>query len=280
MKELADKGVYTVATEPMVSGDWLAAALDDSGVVPVDVRPPHFYAQAHLPGAVNLPVFLLQGPDGGPPPEEAVAQRLGQLGISRATHVVAYDDGASPSAAVLYLLLSYYRHPAISVLDGGITKWRHDGRDWEYSSTAPTPVEYRMAGTDPAILASIQDVRAALDDPAVAIVDTRSPAEYLGLQMSAARNGHIPGAINVEWSNGLVQSEDAIAQARPASELRDIYAAAGITPDKTVIAYCQSGSRSSHTVLALKSLGYPDVRNYAAGWQEWGNRHDTPVDEG
>lgn len=53
-----------------------------------------------------------------------------------------------------------------------------------------------------------------------------------------------------------------------------------VTPDKTIIAYCRSGGRASHTFLGLKALGYPDVRNYLAGWQEWGNRDDTPVDEG
>jgi thiosulfate/3-mercaptopyruvate sulfurtransferase len=244
----------------------------------VDVRPPYFFSQAHLPGAVNLPAFYLQGPNGGPPPAVEFARRLGDLGLTRDSHIVAYDEGGSPAAAVLYWTLRYFRHPQASVLDGGITKWRREGRDWEYTAQAPERATYDTPAPEPDILATHDDALAALEDTGAVLVDVRSPAEFLGLQRAARRNGHMPGAINLEWTNALQIDADELPVTRAPDELRTLFAQAGVTPDKEVIVYCQSGSRSSHTFLVLDALGYTRTKHYAAGWQEWGNREDTPVE--
>lgn len=264
--------------EPLVSADWLAEHLDDGDVVIVDVRPPQFYMQAHLPGAVNLPIFFVNGPGGGPPSPAALAPRLGALGISRDTHVVVYDDGASPSAAKLYWALRYLGHRAVSVLDGGITRWRHEGRDWDYSPVQPQSVEYVPGPIDEAVVVSLQDVRERLNGESVVVVDTRSPGEYLGVQVTANRNGHIPGAINIDWTNNLEPAPDGLPVLRSDEELRRLYIDAGVSPDKDVVLYCQSGGRCAETYLVLDKLGYPHVALYGPGWQEWGNRHDTPVE--
>lgn len=263
----------------VVGGDQVAAELDDPGVVLVDVRPPHFYQQAHLPGAVNLPVFYLFAANAGPPAADDLVRRLGRLGISRSTRLVAYDDGASASAARLYWVLKYYRHPDVSVLDGGVTAWRHEGRDWEYTAVEPEPAEYEIPDPDPTVLTDLANVSASLGAPDSVIVDTRSPAEYLGLQRTARRNGHIPGAINIDWSNNLTLDEGVLHRLRSDDELRDLYQTSGVTPDKDVILHCETGNRASETFLVLKKLGYPRVALYTAGWQEWGNRDDTPVEE-
>lgn len=257
---------------------WLSERLD-SGLAIVDVRPPQFYTQEHIPGAVNLPVFFLSSPSGGPPEAEAFARRLGGLGITRDTHVVAYDDGASPAATVLFRLLDYYQHPSVSVLDGGITKWRHEGRDIEYQPVRPAPARYDIGPPDLAAAADTDRVLQALARDDVAILDVRSPAEYLGLQRTARRDGHVPGAINIEWSNNLEQTPDMLIGLRPDSELRDLYQQAGVTPDKSVIVYCQTGARASTTYAVLKKLGYERVAALVPGWQDWGNRPDTPVEE-
>src|SRR5947209_2010808 len=193
--------VYTASVPVVVDTEWLSAHISENDLVSVDVRAPYFFAQAHLPGAVNLPPFLLQGPSGGPPPAEEMAHRLGDLGVTRETHVVAYDEGGSPAAAMLYWVLRYFRHPRVSVLDGGITRWRHQGRDWEYSSLVPAPAPYQIGDPDPDVYAQLDDIRAAVDTPDRVILDVRAPAEYLGLQQAARRSGHIPGAVNMEWSN-------------------------------------------------------------------------------
>src|SRR5690349_611826 len=100
--------VYTEGGPIVVDTAWLAERISADAVVPVDVRPPYFFAQAHLPGAVSLPPFFLQGPDGGPPPAAEFARRLGELGLTRDTYIVAYDEGGSPAASVLYWVLRYY----------------------------------------------------------------------------------------------------------------------------------------------------------------------------
>ena len=113
----------------------------------------------------------------------------------------------------------------------------------------------------------------AIGDAQTVILDVRRESEYRGSEKRARRAGTIPGAVHVFWRDHL----DARGAFRPAHEIRALYAAKGVTPDKTVIPLCQGGYRSASTFLALKSLGYPRVRNYVSSWGEWGNRDDTEI---
>jgi thiosulfate/3-mercaptopyruvate sulfurtransferase len=108
------------------------------------------------------------------------------------------------------------------------------------------------------------------------ILDVRTAAEFSGADKRAQRAGHIPGAVNVDWSQALVGGGD--LRLRPADQLHTLYAAAGVTPDKEVILHCQSHQRSAHSYVVLKSLGYPRLRGYPGSWSEWGNTTDTPVE--
>lgn len=262
----------------MVEPRWLSERLQDATVVPVDVRPPHFYAQGHVPGAVNLPGFFLSAPTGGPPAPQDIARRLGALGIGRDTHVVAYDDGASSVAARLLWVLHYLRHRRVSILNGGVTRWRHNGYDWEYQAVSPAAVTYRVGSPDEMVIVSKEQVAAAIGDPDTIIIDTRSPGEYLGHQRSAEKDGHVPTAVNVDWTNNLQRDEHSVTLMQTEEALRTLYWAASVTPDKKVIVYCQSGGRSSQTYATLMHLGYEHVANYAYGWQEWGNDPGAPVE--
>lgn len=262
-----------------VDTEWLTQHLDDPTLVLVDVRPPQFFVQGHIPGSVNLPIFLFSSPDGRVPSPEFIGSRLGNAGIGNHHHVVAYDDGESPSAAVLFRLLKFYRHSQVSILDGGITQWLHEGRDAEYSASQRPATQYQPAKPDFDSVATLDDVVKAIGADSSVLVDTRAPAEYLGLQRTASRNGHIPGAVNIEWSNNLIQQKGMFYTLRPDEEIKQLYRQAGVTPDKEVIVHCQSGFRASETYMVLKNLGYPKVRTYLPGWQEWGNRDDTPVED-
>jgi thiosulfate/3-mercaptopyruvate sulfurtransferase len=255
------------------STDWLAAHLD--AVVVVDARPPFFHVQGHIPNAVSLPLFSVAGAAGF---AEAIASAVGRAGISRDSPLVLYDDGASPTASHLALLLREIGHASIGVLNGGITKWARDGFDVDYSPVELPSVDYGSPPAVAGLTATAEDVLTALDDPGSVIVDVRHPSEYLGVRPTARRNGHIPGAVNIDWSNNL-QSEEGVARLRSPEELRQLYETARVTPDKNVILHCQSGNRSTFTWLVLKELGYEKVLNYASGWQEWGNRLDTPVEQ-
>jgi len=269
---------WAVSEQVVVDGEWLNARLADVNVVPVDVRQPFFYAQGHIPGARSLPVFNLYSPRGGVPDSDVLARRMGELGITSRTQVVAYDDGASPAAARLYWILTLLGHERVSVLDGGVTRWGRRGYRVETAAQAVEPVEYSLGAPDESVRATMQDVLAAIETGSGAIVDTRSPAEYLGLQQTAAENGHMPGAINVDWAGTLDQSPDGTVGLLSDRELENLFVPAGASRDGPVIVYCQSGSRSSHAFMTLRKLGYTRVQNYDAGWQEWGNSPGAPVE--
>jgi thiosulfate/3-mercaptopyruvate sulfurtransferase len=257
---------------------WLEEHLGDTDVLPVDVRVPFLFGQAHLPGAVNIPQFFLTGPDAGPPDPRGFAQRLGAVGVTRDSYVIAYDDGASPAAARLLWVLRYLEHPRVAMLDGGITAWMREDRPIETGPPQRAPGQYQINGNDDSVIADAEYTRASIGRSDAIIVDVRAPDEYLGLRLTAARNGHIPTAINIDWTNNFQVGDDAIVRLKAPDDLRLMYESAGVTPDKEVIVHCQAANRASETFAVLKALDYPRVRTYSPGWLEWGNRFDVPVD--
>jgi thiosulfate/3-mercaptopyruvate sulfurtransferase len=117
------------------------------------------------------------------------------------------------------------------------------------------------------------DVHHAIGDESAVILDVRRETEYRGREKRARRVGTIPGAVHDFWREHLDQR----GAFRPAAEIRALYESKDVTPDKTVIPLCQGGYRSASTFIALKSLGYPQVRNYVSSWGEWGNRDDSKI---
>jgi len=252
----------------------------------VDLRPAEDFALGHIAGSKHLDVYGVSLNDSSEAPLNAFLAifrvLFGTRGVSADRPVVIYDYESGERAARAVWLLAVLGHPDVRILDGGTQAWTAAGGELSPVTEAPPPVDPAKAppsappfkGTmNLDLLATRFDVARAIGDDSVVILDVRRESEYRGTEKRARRVGTIPGAVHVFWREHL----DARGAFRPAAEIRALYESKGVTPDKTVIPLCQGGYRSASTFIALKSLGYPRVRNYVSAWGEWGNRDDSKI---
>ncbi len=271
-------------TEPaiVISTDELARRLQGD-------RPPHVvfvgdadvYASGHIPTAGRVDFADLNHTEppasGLLPPMAVLGEVLGNAGIRPDQTVIAYDDSGGGRASRLVWTLHALGHWRAGILDGGLAAWREDGHPLTSgeldpgAGTAPYPAELRC----PEVVAGEGYIREHLDDPGVCILDARSPAEYRGEDVRAARGGHIPGAVNVDWGDNRDPRRS--GRLRPLEELDALYRSRGLRRDQEIVAHCQTHHRSSLSYVVLRHLGFEHVRGYAGSWSEWGNRPDTPV---
>ena len=261
----------------LVDAAWLDAHLKDTNLRIVDMATePRAYRRGHIPGAVYLNVddARIEVPVGGYrlPTAEEEARLVSRLGIGPDTHVIIYDDSGGLHAARLFFTLDAFGHRAVSLLDGGIQAWRRAKQPTTTEIPLVNRTDYHSA-LQPERVVSAEWVRDHLTDQTLALVDTRTPAEYTGKDVRARRGGHIPGAINIDWQQNLRPD----GTFKSGDELRAIYVAQAVTPDKTVVTYCQTHHRAAHTYFVLRLLGYPRLVGYDRSWSEWGNRDDLPL---
>jgi len=267
--------------ELLIETEELARLLADPRLRLVDAADAATYKRAHLPGAANIPYLDLSRIDErrgtGHPTSNFEAERLfGGAGIDAGTQVVVYDGGEGAPASGVWFVLDFFGHGNVRVLNGGFRKWLQEGRP----VTQDVPVIARKKFTpspQPAKIVTREWVKRNLRGHGIVFADTRSFNEYIGREQppGAARGGHIPGAIHLEWSNFSA----ATASFKSAAEIEAELKKRGISRETKVVTYCQGGlGRSTDVALAMKLIGWDNVVEYPGSWEEWSADPRLPLE--
>jgi thiosulfate/3-mercaptopyruvate sulfurtransferase len=248
----------------LVSTDWLATRLDDPKLVLLHVTGEQkSYQAGHIPGARFLPwselVTTREGIWTELPPVADLQRLFERLGVSDDTRVILYGDNLVLAAARAYFTLDYLGHGEhAALLDGGLEKWRAEGRavsaqtpEWKPGRLTPHP--------RPEVVPDLEAVRNRA--PGRILLDARPAAEYAA--------GHIGGAINLFWMDGLLSKDNPVL--RPIPELRRLYETAGMPPGSRVVTYCWVGLQASESYFILKYLGY-DPALYDGSFTDWSSK--------
>jgi thiosulfate/3-mercaptopyruvate sulfurtransferase len=274
--------------EVIVETIWVREHLNDPKVriAEVDYDPTANYNLGHIPGAVlfdwkkdmNDPLSrdILSKPQ--------LEELLSKVGLSGDTTLVLYGDFNNWFAAFAFWILKYYGVDRVVLMNGGRKKWLAEDGQVTRDLPSYSRTTFKTNGPDEAIRTYLDLVKRNLSRTNSVLVDVRSPAEFTGEITAppeypnehAQRGGHIPGAVNIPWSQAV--KEDGTFKS--AEDLRRLYEGKGITADKDVVTYCRIGERSSFSWFVLKYLlGYPNVKNYDGSWTEWGNMIRNPIEK-
>ncbi len=270
--------VVAKAVENFASTESLAA--NPANVLVVDVRAFSSYSTGHIPGAIRNSISL----NSTTPSATGAAGTLGltqtefvaladKLGITPSTKVIAYDTDSSSSVGRFVWTLLRYGHKNVAILDGGYQKWVAEGRPvlTKSGTTTPTPntTSYVVSSTTD-IDVDAAYVLSHINLPGTVIWDSRTVLEYIGAdQKTNPRGGHIPYAVNLDWTNLQVKNSSGVYVLKSNIEILNLLQLYGITPDKEIIVHCQAGVRSAYASDTLLGLGFTKVKNYTGSWGEW-----------
>ena len=268
-------------TDALVSTAWLAQHAGDSRLRIFEAsQEPASYASGHVDGALQIDwkQDLIEAADessGKMIDAGRFVALASRLAIRPDDTLVFYGDQGGRHAARALWTFEYYRHPGkLHWVDGGREVWQAESRPLTTGVPNIAPSDYpEPPGPDYTIRATFTDIVAGLDNADLTVIDTRSPDEYDGTDIRAARGGRIPGAKHIFWKTSLAENGALL----PKDELKALYAA--VSRDGTSAAYCQLGVRAAHTWFILRHvLDHSDAKNYDGSWQEWGNLSDTPIE--
>lgn len=261
----------------LVTTEWLAAHLEDNNLIVLCVADDEqFYSSGHIPGARLLRLSqIVMTRDSTPnqlPGPDRLRKVFADVGVSNDSRIILYGERSGVVAARAYFTLDYLGlADRAALLDGGIEKWRAEGRPQSTETPRITAGKLQIHLRPEIVVDSAQvagHAQASLNSDKVVLIDARPPLEYSGEKLSedVKDAGHIPGAKHLYWHD-LLRSED-IPELRPASELLDRFQAAGAVPGKEIITYCRTGMQSSLDYFIAKYLGY-SVRMYVGSFYKW-----------
>jgi thiosulfate/3-mercaptopyruvate sulfurtransferase len=272
----------------LVETDWVKANLDKPGtkLVEIDVDTTAYDA-GHIRGAIgfNWRTQLQDQVGRDIIAKEAFEKLVGDAGIAPEDTVILYGDNNNWFAANGFWLFKVYGHKDVRMMNGGRAKWLNElDKELTTERPNPKPVSYKVTQTHPELRALLPDVLQVVNSRACNLVDVRSHDEFTGkviapagMNETAQRGGHIPGAKSIPWGTPVALD----GTFKSADELRTIYLEQkGVDPNLPSIAYCRIGERSSHTWFVLTYLlGLKNVRNYDGSWTEYGNVIGAPIEK-
>lgn len=272
---------YPLLLEP----EDLQPLLADDSLLIIDQSKLDTYLNTHVPGAVHLDFKELQlgkqPTPGALPSLEQLSKVFSDLGLTKDKHVIAYDDEGGGWAGRLIWVLDMIGHKHYSYLNGGIHAWLQAGLATEQGQQEAVTSQYKVSTLDTHFALTKEQILATLASESqrnnFAIWDARSEAEYTGEKVISARGGHIPGAVNYEWTRGMNPEKG--LRINDLEEFEALLNSLGLTKDKIIATHCQTHHRSGFTYLVGKILGR-NMKAYAGSWAEWGNDESVPIATG
>ena len=273
--------------DSLVETDWIEQQGDSQDIAILEVdEDTTAYEKGHVPNAISIDWAndLHDVPRREFVSSEQLAKLLGEKGVSSHQTIVLYSGNNNWFAAYAYWLFKYRGVENVKLLNGGRKKWELESRLLTQDEPNRSATTFSIGPEKPELRILRDEVIERAIEGNRAWVDVRSPEEFRGEllapphlpQEQAQVPGHIPGASNITWSKAV--SEDGTF--KNADELKELYAAEGITADKDVVTYCRIGERSSHSWFVLKELlGFENVRNYDGSWTEYGSLVGVGVEQ-
>jgi thiosulfate/3-mercaptopyruvate sulfurtransferase len=278
--------------EALVGTEWLAAHLDDPHIRVVDasfklpgITPTarEDYDRGHIPGAVFFDIDDIAEPGTSLPhmipSPELFARKMEGLGIGDDDRIIVYDSVGLSSAGRAWWMLRLFGHHNVALLDGGLPKWKAEGRPLETAMPNP-PHRHFTARFGPAL---VRDKRALLDNLSTRreqVVDARAAGRFAGIAEETRpglRRGHIPGSRNLPYDR---ITDPQTHRLRGPDELSGLFREAGVALDRPIVTSCGSGVTACALAFALHLIGHPGTAVYDGSWSEWGLPGETPVETG